>query len=197
MRQDSVLLRLGVCVLAVCVPAAAAEPVPLRIVVVEGEGAINNIREKTARAPVVRVEDDDSRPLRGATVTFTVPDMGAGGFFDTGGSTYVATTDDRGIAAARGLRPNNIAGRFQIRVRAALGGQSAAAVINQINVAPAEARSGAGRKLLILGLAAGGAVGAVLALRGSGGSSGSAPQLPPAGGGAIVVPGSPVFGPPR
>lgn len=196
MRQDFALLRFAAWALIVCVPAATAQTAPLRIFVVEGEGAINNIGSKTARAPVVRIEDDDSRPLAGVNVTFTVPDMGAGGFFATGGSTFVATSDERGIAAARGLRPNNVAGRFQIRVRATRNGQTASAVINQINAAPAGAKGGFNKKLLLLGLAAGGAVGAVFALRG--GSSSGAPQLPPAnGGGTIIVPGSPVFGPPR
>ena len=195
MRQDSAFLRLAAIVFAVCAPAAAVAQAPLRVIVVEGEGAINNIRQKTAKAPVVRVEDDDARPMRGATVTFTVPDIGAGGFFASGGSTYIATTDERGMATATGLRPNNVAGRFQIRVRASLAGETASAVINQINAAPAEARGGMGKKLLIVGLAAGGAVGAIFALRG--GSSGGPSQPPPAGGGTVLIPGNPVFGPPR
>ncbi len=195
MRQECGFLRLAAIILALCVPAAAADQARLRVIVMEGEGAINNIREKTAKAPVVRVEDQDARPVRGASVTFTVPDMGAGGFFTTGGSTFIATTDERGIATARGLQPNNIAGRFQIRVRAALGRETASAIINQINAAPAEVRGGMSKKLLILGLAAGGAVGAVFALRG--GSSSGSSQTPPATGGTVLIPGNPVFGPPR
>ncbi|HWR53100.1 MAG TPA: hypothetical protein VN428_18460 [Bryobacteraceae bacterium] len=195
MRQESAFLCLAAIALAVCVPSAAADPVPLRVVVVEGEGAINNIREKTAKAPVVRVEDDDARPVRGATVTFTVPEMGPGGFFATAGTTFITTTDEQGIAIARGLQPNNVAGRFQIRVSAALAGETASAVVNQINAAPAEARGGLGKKLLIVGLVAGGAVGAAFAFKG-GGSNGS-PAAPPPGGGTTLTPGSPVFGPPR
>jgi hypothetical protein len=194
---SSAILRFGVFIAGAALTISGQEPVPLKIVVVEGEGAINSISERTARAPLVRVEDDDGEPMSGVTVTFTLPEMGPGGFFATGGSTYTTTTDEKGIATARGLRPNNVAGRFQIRVRASKAGQSASAVVNQINAAPAvEARRGS-RKFLYLGLAAAAAVGTVVAVSAGGGGSSGGSTLPPGGSGAVVTPGSPVFGPPR
>ena len=73
-----------------------------------------------------------------------------------------------------------------------MGGQTATALINQINVAPRAVRRGPGRKILFAVLAGGGAAGAILASRGGSGNSG--PQPPP---GTSITPGSPVFGPPR
>jgi hypothetical protein len=192
--RSSGVLRLTALITAAAV-TAMGQPAPLRIVVVEGEGAINSIAERSARAPVVRVEDDDGQVMRGVTVTFVLPDMGPGGFFASGGTTYTTTTDDQGLATARGLRPNNVAGRFQIRVTASRAGESASAVINQINAAPAAEARGGGRKFLYLGLAAGAAVATIFAVR-AGGNGSSGTTLPPTGG-TVLTPGSPVFGPPR
>ena len=40
----------------------------LKIVVIEGEGALNNIRSRTATQPVVEVRDENDRPVEGAEV---------------------------------------------------------------------------------------------------------------------------------
>jgi hypothetical protein len=164
----------------------------LRIIVLEGDGAINNIREHTAHAPVIRLLDAEERPVAGATVNFLLPDLGAGGYFPEGRSNLTTRTDTDGRAVARGLRPNNVAGRFQIRVSATSGSHKGAATISQINVAPAAARGKSKTKYLIAVLVAGGAAGAAFAAKGSG--KGSSTPTP---GGTTITPGSPVFGPPR
>ncbi|HEX2522847.1 MAG TPA: hypothetical protein VHP35_12060, partial [Terriglobia bacterium] len=46
----------------------------MRIVILEGEWAINSIRQRTAREPIVRVEDENGRPIAGAMVLFTLPE---------------------------------------------------------------------------------------------------------------------------
>src|SRR5579863_5849082 len=56
----------------------------LSIVILEGEGAINNIKQRTAREPIVRVEDENHKPVAGAAVVFTLPSQGAGGTFAGG-----------------------------------------------------------------------------------------------------------------
>ncbi len=186
------LVRL-VAILAAVSAVTAAQPAPLRIVVMEGEGAIHYIGERAVKAPVVRVEDDDGRPLPRVTVTFVLPDMGAGGFFSNGGATFATTTDARGIAAAEAFRPNNIAGRFSIRVMAVRAGRTATAAVTQINAAPEIApRRSARKKFVILGLAAGAAAGVIFALR----SGDDSPVRVP-GGAPVITPGSPIFGPPR
>lgn len=178
---------------------------PIKIIVVEGDGAINNIRLGTAKAPVVRVEDDDGRPLAGVPVTFLLPEAGAGGTFADRGSSLTVITDSRGLVAARGLRPNNVAGPFQIRVTASYRGETARATITQTNAAPAASRRGSRTKLLLLlGLAGGAAAGAAAALSGGGGAASAgpapAPSPPPSApppSGTILTPGSPVWSPPR
>jgi len=60
-------------------------PASLNIVVVEGEGAINNIRQRVARDPMVRVEDNNHKPIAGAVVVFTLPTEGATGEFGNAG----------------------------------------------------------------------------------------------------------------
>jgi len=115
----------------------------LNIVVVEGEGAINNIRQRTAREPIVQVEDENHKPIAGAAVVFTLPSSGAGGTFAGGATTLTTTTDNAGRAVARGLRPNQIQGNYQIRVNASQGGRTASISIAQSNVLGAAAAAGA------------------------------------------------------
>lgn len=179
----------------VCASALAAQTAPegLRVIVVEGQGAINNIRDRTARAPVVRVEDSQERPVAGATVNFTLPDLGASGFFPDGRTALTTTTDQNGLAVGRGLRPNNVAGRFQIRVTASHQGSSGSAAITQVNVAPPAAKGGSKKIYVIAVLVAAAAGGAAVAARGKGGSNSGA--TPPSG--TTITPGSPVVGPPR
>jgi hypothetical protein len=51
----------------------------LTIIILEGVGALNNIKQGTAREPIVRVDDENHRPVAGAFVTFTLPYDGPGG----------------------------------------------------------------------------------------------------------------------
>ena len=46
-------------------PAVAAPP-ELNIVIVDGEGDTNNIRQHTAREPIVQVEDENHKPVAGS-----------------------------------------------------------------------------------------------------------------------------------
>ncbi len=199
--QGDRMRNTGVCtavLVVVCAGTVAAESRPdsgLKIAVVEGEGALNNIREHTARAPVVRVVDDQERPVAGATVNFVLPDLGSSGFFPEGRTHLTTTTDKDGRAIGRGLRPNNVAGRFQIRISASSEGRYASAVINQVNVAPAAQRKSRA-KYIVAALVAGGAAGAIFAAKG-GGSSSSSSNPGGGNGGTTVTPGSPVFGPPK
>src|SRR5215471_20360318 len=102
-------------------PAAAqsqALPTELNLVVVEGEGAINNVRQRVAREPLVRVEDENHKPVVGAAVVFTLPTEGATGQFGGGAKTLTVLSDSSGLAAAQGLRMNPVAGKIPIHVNA-------------------------------------------------------------------------------
>jgi hypothetical protein len=156
----------------------------INLVVVEGEGAINNIRQRTARESIVQVEDENHRPKAGAAVVFTLPSQGAGGAF-SGQQTLTVMSDSRGRAVARGFRPNKLEGRFEVRVNASYQGQTATATIVQSNVVSAvgaAAAAGISAKLItILAIGAAAAVtgGVVAATRG--GSNGSTPTSVTAG----------------
>ena len=174
--------------------AALAQSAPmLKIVILEGEGAINNVRQRTAREPIVQVQDVNNRAVAGAVVLFTLPDRGAGGIFPNGSTSLTVTTDAQGRAIATGLRTNNIAGRFQIRVDASYQGQRANATITQSNaMTTAAAGGGASGKLIAILAIAGGAAagGAIAATRGG-------KAAPPAPTPTSVSAGTPTVGPPR
>ncbi len=182
-------------------PAAPA-PAAFKIEVLEGEGSINNVQQRRAREPVVRVVDDDNTPLSGVSVTFSLPDMGPSGTFTGNIRTLTLLTNESGQAVARGLIPNQLIGKYQIRVTASYRGQRASAVINQINAAPGGAVSGgSSKKLLIIALIGGAAAGGVALAASRGGGSGSSNPTTPAGAvtptGIVISTGTPVFQPPH
>jgi len=152
----------------------------LNIVVVEGEGAINNIRQRTAREPIVEVQDENHRPVAGAAVVFSLPSQGAGGTFSGGAHSLTVITDDQGRAVAHGMRPNGIKGQFQIHVNASYQGRTGSTNITQTNAIAAGAGAGAAAAgistklivILVVAAAAAAAGGALYATH-SGGGSGS------------------------
>ena len=104
-----------------------AQPVsgPLRIVVIEGEGAVNIIQQKTAVAPIVEVRDQNNLPIAGATVTFTIQG-GKTAVFAGGSQTLTVTTNAAGRAVAAAVTPLS-SGTVQIQAAAAFQGQTAGA----------------------------------------------------------------------
>lgn len=173
----------------------------LQIVVVEGEGATNNVRSRANKDPIVRVEDQNHRPVAGAAVIFFLPGEGPGGVYANGTSSLTTTSDDRGRAVGRGAQFNPQPGPMQIRVAASHAGQTASAVINQTNVVGpvvsggGSSSSGGGglsttaKVLIIVGIAAAGAAGAIVATRGGGSS-------PAAGATVTISAGTPTVGAP-
>ena len=157
-------------------PAWSQTPTSLQIVIVEGEGAINNVKQRVNREPIVQVEDENHKPVAGAAVIFFLPNQGPGGTFANGSSSLTTTTNAEGRAVARGIRFNNQAGAMEIRVSASFGGQTASAIITQTNVLGAAASGGSvggmslTAKLLIIGAVVGGgiAAGVIVANRGGG-----------------------------
>src|SRR5262245_11661981 len=85
---------------------AQAPPASLQITIIDGEDAINNIRTRIAREPIVQVEDENHKPVAGAIVLFELPKSGPSGAFPGGARTLSVTTDSQGRAVARGLKPN-------------------------------------------------------------------------------------------
>ncbi len=186
---------------------AQQQPTPTRlnIVIVEGEGAVNNIQERVAREPIVQVEDENHKPVAGAAVVFLLPNQGAGGSFAGGANSLTITTDASGRAVARGFRPNSNIGNYTIRVRASYNGLSASTNISMSNVAGAGAGAGAataagisGKTIAILAAVAAAAVTGVVVgvTRGGNNGSPSTPGQPPVTP-VTVTPGTPTVGPPN
>lgn len=123
-------------------PALQAQTMPteLNVVVVEGEGATNNMRQRVAHDPVVRVEDENHKPVAGAAVVFTLPTEGATGEFGSGAKTLTVVTDHDGMAAAKGLKMNQVAGKIPIHINASYRGLSARASMTQYSVLPPGAK---------------------------------------------------------
>ena len=140
---------------------ASAPPKSLQIVILEGEGALNNIKQRTAHEPIVQVQDENHKPVAGVAVIFLLPHSGPGGSFLNSAQSFSTVTDAEGKAVAQGLTPNKITGHYQIHVRAKYNDLSTEATIAQENVLERTASpSHAGHPLLkwvIIGAAAAGA----------------------------------------
>jgi hypothetical protein len=179
-------------------------PGRLSLVIVQGEGALNNLKQRTSREVIVQVEDENRKPVAGAAVMFLLPNGGPGGSFVGGATTAALVTDSNGQAVMPPLTPNQLQGRFQIRVTASYQGRQASAVVNQSNVSgagtaakPVSTHKGISGKAIgiIAGVAAAGAVGAAVALRGGGNSSPATPAVTPSG--SVTGPTGATLGPPR
>lgn len=152
--------------------AQSSKTPSLRIIVIEGEGAVNIIQQKTAVAPIVEVRDHNDLPVAGALVRFTIPG-GRATFF--GARTLTVTTNAAGRATVTGLTPTG-SGAFQISASATFQGQAAATTIAQTNVstaAQAARASSGGRigglsKTAIAGIAGAAGAGLFAALNTSG-----------------------------
>ncbi|HTS65654.1 MAG TPA: hypothetical protein VMH28_26710 [Candidatus Acidoferrales bacterium] len=185
--------------LAAWLPAYTQAPV-LNLVVVEGEGQINNIKQRTAREPVVEVQDENHRPVAGAVVVFTLPSNGAGGAFANGAHTLTVTADEQGHAVARGFRPNSVKGQFRIHVNASQNGRTASIEITQTNAvltaSGAVAAGGISAKLIAVLAVAGAAAAGGIAYgvhQAGGGSTPATSAIPP----VTIGAGSGTVGPPR
>jgi len=155
----------------------AAAPMMLMITLVEGEGAINNIRRGTAREPIVQVTDENHKPVAGASVVFALPDSGSTGAFANGGRQLTVLTNNQGRAVAKGIHINNTPGSMKIQVTATKGQASSSQplVITQTNLLGAHLLLGlipvTTKSMVILGVVAAGVAGGATAAVLAGGSS--------------------------
>lgn len=156
----------------------------LTIVVVEGEDAINIVRQGTAVAPVVEVRDRNNQPVAGAVVRFAI--RGGRATF-SGSRTLTMTTNALGRAAVGSLTPTG-AGAVEITASATFQGQAAVATIAQTNVlTAAQAAGAAGAGSAGGGAAAGGGGAAGGGAAGSAVAAGAAATGAAAGGAATGI----------
>jgi hypothetical protein len=126
------LIALATCWLLIVpqtLPGQVGAPPPmLRIEILDGDDAINNIRQRTAREVIVEVQDENHKPVSGALVIFS-----AKGGSPFGRTVLKATTDSSGRVSANPLQLKSKAGRLEIKVKASAQGRSATRVIHQTN----------------------------------------------------------------
>jgi|SRR5215471_4960495 len=198
LRGLSVVLALLLLANAQAQVAPPQVPPMLNLVVIEGDGAINNIRQRTAREPIVEVQDQNHKPVAGAVVTFTLPGRGASGVFANGSQTLTVTADQQGRAIARGLRPNTVKGQVQIHVNASFQGQVAVATITQTNAiigavaGTAAAGAISGKLIAVLAVVGAAAAGGTVYATTRGGNSNSTTAPP-----TTISPGGGTVAPPR
>src|SRR5689334_14505842 len=99
---------------------AAQVNAALRIVVIEGEDAVNVVQQKTAVAPVVEVRDRNDQPVAGAIVRFAISN---GHATFNGAKTVTVVSNAAGRATATGLIPTG-KGALRIAASAAFQGQT-------------------------------------------------------------------------
>jgi hypothetical protein len=169
----------------------------LKLVIVSGEGVINNIRQRTAREMILQVNDEKGNPVEGATVSLTVPSQGASGTFSNGSGSVTVVADSRGQASIRGFRPNTVAGKFELAVVASYRGQSVRATVTQFNMAVQSAtrKSGRGKTVAIVAVVVAAAAGGAYAgLRQKGSTPAPAPAPTPS---VTLTPGTGTVGAPN
>jgi hypothetical protein len=196
MAQEDAVRYLSL-LLALWIPATAQVAPMLNLVVLEGEGATNNIRQRTAREPVVQVQDENHKPVAGAIVVFTLPSNGAGGAFANGAHTLSMVTDNQGQAVARGFRPNGLKGQYQIHVNATHQGQTASIDIKQTNAAltaSAAAAGVSGKLIAVLVVVGAAAAGGIVYATHNGSGTPAAATIPA---GTTIAAGAGTAGPPR
>jgi hypothetical protein len=179
-------------------PAGAAQETgTLKIVVIEGEGALNNIRTKTATQPVIEVRDEQDRPVEGAEVVFQLPASGPGGVFHGWMRNQTARSNAEGRAATSGFVPNDEPGRFNIKVTATTGKKTGTAIIAQSNAVNGSGATATGKKsrkwLWVVAVAVAAAVvGGIVATRDDDDAASAAPNTS-----VTISPGPVTVGNPR
>jgi hypothetical protein len=178
-------------------------PTALNIVVLEGEGSINDLHQRTARETIVRVEDENHKPLAGAAVVFTLPTEGATGEFANGSKTLTVITDSQGLAKAQVAKLNQTNGKMPIHVSASYRGLTARANITQFvsgGRPGAEAKSGHGHTgtiVAVLAVVAAAAAGGGYYAATRGSSSAGAATIPSGPSPIGITLGTGVIAPPH
>ena len=107
----------------------------LTIEILDGEGALNNIRQRDAREPIVQVTDENHKPVAGVALLLLIHGSNGATASFSGSATLSLTTNAEGIARATGLKLGRKPGNITISVTATVGAVVvASAVIHQTNV---------------------------------------------------------------
>ena len=94
------------------VPQAPKPTVPvssLKLLVLQGKDAVNDLQGRTFTIPIVELLDDNDQPVEGAQVIFSLPADGPGGFFPGNTINFTTRTNVQGQASAP-FTPNGVPG---------------------------------------------------------------------------------------
>jgi hypothetical protein len=171
------------CLMSTLPGVSMAQQPGLKIVVLQGEGAVNHVKTRTGTEIVVEVRDERDLPVNGAEVVFQLPAAGAGGVFQDRSRIHTTKTNAQGQAASPTMIPNEEVGRLNIKVTATFGARTASIVISQRNSREVAAggqgggKSGLWKLLVVIGGA--GAAGGILAATRGGSSAPTVAPPPP------------------
>ena len=112
--------------IALTANARQPQPAAFHIVVVEGDGVLNNIETHAGHELTVRVVDRDGNPVAGANVEFDAPAKGPGESFANGSPHFATATNANGVATASVANNNGTAGSFTTTVHVSYQGQASA-----------------------------------------------------------------------
>lgn len=144
-------------VLLVIQTSILGQTASLNIIVISGDGAINNLKSRTAREIIVEVQDENHKPIAGAAVIFLLPNSGPGLVNPSGSNMVTTITNSNGRTAVRGLKPNGQSGNFNLQVRANYQQSTGQIAISQSNmIAAGAAVSGLTLSLIAIGAAVAG-----------------------------------------
>lgn len=153
-----------------CLAEQAPQAPTLNVLVLQGEGTINNIKRRTTRESIVQVQDENHKPVAGAAILIQLPADGPGGVFPDGSKSITLFSDSQGKVVMPHLQPSQVTGNFQIHVNASFQGRQGVTVINQsiapgpTGVNPTHAMHGKTIGI-VSSVAAAGAIAAALVLR--------------------------------
>jgi hypothetical protein len=109
----------------------AAQSTILQIQVVQGEGAAHAAGSRVSAALSLKIADELGRPVKGALVSFRLPDDGPTGLFANGLNTEVVMTGEDGAAFLPTVRWNRLPGPFYIRIAAVKDQSRAGTAVSQ------------------------------------------------------------------
>jgi hypothetical protein len=186
-------------------PAQPLAPLPveqsLKLIVLAGNGEMNDLERRVMAPLVVQVVDQNERPVEGAEVVFRFPISGPGAAFAGGKASETVRTNGVGQAAAVGWMANGQVGPFQVHANASYGNQVGETTISMTNVTRivAEAKKSKAKSLwshrwfkvaVIGGAAVAIGLGVYFGTRGGGSSTNSGSTV-------TINPGSPTIGGPQ
>ncbi len=160
------------CALLASLPAPGAAAI-LQIRVVDGDGTMYFVGSRATRGITVEVTDENGKPVEGVSVSFLLPESGAGGVFNSGSRTEIVSTRSDGRATVWGMRWNRTPGTLEVRITAVKDQVRAGTVATQYLSDTQKPLPGAegpafvarsSHKWLYIGLAVAGAAGAGIVL---------------------------------